>query len=47
VIEIRASDLSLVNTFPVGGYPLGLAFDGASIWVTDYNGNTVTKIPAQ
>lgn len=30
--------------FQVGGAPRGLAFDGVSIWVSNYDSNTVSKI---
>ncbi|NQE46227.1 hypothetical protein C5S31_09430, partial [ANME-1 cluster archaeon GoMg2] len=33
-----------VATIPVGNYPYGVAFDGAHIWVTNYNENSVSKI---
>jgi len=29
-----------------GEYPTGVAFDGANIWVTNNNSNTVTKLQA-
>ena len=32
--------------FPVGDSPTGIAFDGANIWVTNRNSNTVSKLPA-
>ncbi|MGZ6238012.1 MAG: YncE family protein, partial [Syntrophales bacterium] len=34
------------NSFPVGNFPVGVAFDGASIWVTNYGDATVTKLRA-
>lgn len=42
--KLRASDGSMEGTFPVGQLPLYLAFDGAAIWVSNYNDNTVTKL---
>jgi YVTN family beta-propeller protein len=33
-----------VATIPVGNYPYEVAFDGAHIWVTNYNENSVSKI---
>ena len=35
-----------MGTFPVGSDPDAVAFDGANIWVTNYVGNTVTKLLA-
>jgi len=35
-----------VQTFRVGNYPLGLAFDGANIWTANGNDGTVTKLRA-
>ena len=31
-------------SFNVGNNPRGVAFDGANIWVGNYNDNTVTKL---
>ncbi len=33
-------------TFPTGIGPHGIAFDGANIWVTNFDGNTVTELLA-
>ena len=35
---------NLTTSFPMGHQPVGLAFDGANMWVTNYLDNTVTKI---
>ena len=32
------------NTLSVGSHPIGICFDGASIWVANYGDNTVTKL---
>jgi DNA-binding beta-propeller fold protein YncE len=32
------------NTFPVGNHPVGIAFDGTHMWVTNENDNTVTEL---
>ncbi len=32
--------------FAVGSSPIGVAFDGANIWVANFNNNTVTKLRA-
>jgi hypothetical protein len=34
------------NSFPVGSGPVGVAFDGASIWVANMNSGTVSKLRA-
>jgi hypothetical protein len=34
------------TSFPVGKNPLGVAFDGANIWVTNQYGVSVTKLRA-
>jgi hypothetical protein len=39
-------DLLSRKDFAVGSIPVGVAFDGANIWVTNNNGNTVTKLRA-
>ena len=36
----------IVQSFPVGDGPSGLAFDGANIWVTETYDDTVTKLRA-
>jgi outer membrane protein assembly factor BamB len=43
---LRASDGAVLGTFGVGINPLGIAFDGASMWVANRNSNTVTKLRA-
>src|SRR5262249_45101633 len=35
-----------IQSFPVGNVPQFLVFDGANIWVTNQNDNTVTKLRA-
>ncbi|MBA3960612.1 MAG: hypothetical protein H0X40_01755 [Chthoniobacterales bacterium] len=35
-----------IEVFPVGPSPIGLAFDGANIWVADFFGNSVSKVRA-
>jgi hypothetical protein len=37
----------LIESFGVGSAPVGIAFDGANIWVVNNLGNTVTKIRAR
>jgi len=46
VSELRASDGTLVRTVNIGAgtEPLGIAFDGADMWVANRGGGTVTKI---
>ena len=43
VSKFRASDGTLLGTFAVGA-GLGVAFDGANIWVTNLVSNTVSKL---
>jgi DNA-binding beta-propeller fold protein YncE len=52
VIELNASDGSLVRTLSGSSYgfsfaypPVGMAFDGAHIWVANNNDNSVTEVP--
>jgi DNA-binding beta-propeller fold protein YncE len=47
VTRLRASDGALLGTYPVGGEPRGLAFDGGHIWVTNYATDSVTKLRAR
>jgi DNA-binding beta-propeller fold protein YncE len=35
-----------LGTFNAGLGPNGIAYDGSNIWVTDFNGATVTKLKA-
>ncbi len=44
VTKLRASDGSNIGTFDVGGNPLGVAFDGANIWVVVGGSNIVRKL---
>src|SRR5262245_11165928 len=43
VIGQQLDKPDLVQTFPVGLYPSFLAFDGANIWVSNKDADTVTK----
>ena len=43
----KPNDGTVAGTFPVGGNPIGVAFDGANIWVANGGGNTVTKLWAR
>jgi DNA-binding beta-propeller fold protein YncE len=43
VTKLRASDGTVLGTFPVGFFPLGVAFDGANIWVA-LHGGAVSKL---
>jgi DNA-binding beta-propeller fold protein YncE len=38
--------LTNIGTFNVGAYPLGIAFDGANIWVASGKGSSVTELRA-
>src|ERR1700682_5072196 len=46
VTKLRASDGTLLGTFTVGAKPLGVAFDGANIWVANHGSANVTKLKA-
>jgi hypothetical protein len=37
---------AVLGTFAAGPGPNGIAYDGANIWVTDFNSTTVTKLLA-
>jgi len=43
-MKLKASDGSLVGTYSVGSYPIGIAFDGANIWVANNGSDNVTKL---
>src|SRR5262249_23748730 len=43
---VRASDGTMLGSFPVGVFPSALAFDGAFVWVTCSGSNAVTKVRA-
>ena len=44
--KLRASDGKNLGTFTTGFQPLGIAFDGANIWVANRSDDTVTKLQA-
>jgi DNA-binding beta-propeller fold protein YncE len=44
---LRPSDGTVLATFSVGSYPLGVAFDGANIWVANSHINIITKLRAR
>jgi DNA-binding beta-propeller fold protein YncE len=39
-------DAGQAATFPVGDAPIGIAFDGANIWVANFDSDNVTKLRA-
>jgi DNA-binding beta-propeller fold protein YncE len=44
VTKLAASNGAVLGTFGAGSGPFGLAFDGANIWVTNTDGNSVSKL---
>jgi DNA-binding beta-propeller fold protein YncE len=44
VTKLRAGDGVSLGTFSVGSIPIGIAFDGANIWVTNQGINSVSKL---
>jgi hypothetical protein len=45
VTKLRAADGTILGTFSSGGVgSFAVAFDGASIWVTNFNTDTVAKL---
>ena len=44
VTKIRARDGTTLGTYPAGGYPVEIAFDGTAIWVTDAVQGVVRKL---
>ena len=47
VTKMLASTGAVLGTYPVGVLPLGIVFDGTSMWIANNTSNTVTKIPAK
>ena len=45
LIPSAAAD-NIIENFPAGNGPLGMAYDGANIWAVDYDGASVTKLRA-
>ena len=45
LVPSAAAD-NLIENFPVGPSPYGMAFDGANIWVANFTGDSVTKLRA-
>jgi len=44
VTKLAAETAALVDTFPVGSFPYGVAFDGANIWVANSTSSNVSKL---
>ena len=44
--KLRASDGAVLGHLRRGRSPVGVAFDGANIWVANNGSNTVTKLRA-
>ena len=43
-MRLRRRDGAIQKTYHVGNLPVRFLFDGSSIWVTNYTGDSVTKI---
>jgi len=46
VTKLRARDGTVLGSFTVGSAPIGVAFDGANIWVANRGDGTVSKLRA-
>jgi len=44
VTKLRATNGAFLGTFTVGLNPIGMAFDGANIWVANMFSGTVSKL---
>jgi len=44
VVKLRASDGARLGIFRVGPFARGIVFDGANIWVSLSNANSVTEL---
>ncbi len=42
--KLHTSDGAVLGTFPVGKNPVGVAFDGFSVWVASQDTNSVTRL---
>lgn len=47
VLRFNAESRNHVGEVSVGDYPRGMVFDGAYVWVANFNSDTVSKINAQ
>jgi hypothetical protein len=47
VTQLKASTGVTLNTFTVGKQPGGVAFNGASTWVTNFGGTAVSKLETE
>jgi hypothetical protein len=46
VTKLNPANGTTLGIFPVGHHPSTATFDGANIWVANFNGNDVTKLRA-
>jgi DNA-binding beta-propeller fold protein YncE len=44
VTRLRLTDGQSMGIFPAGKGPVGVAFDGANIWVLNTEDNTISKL---
>lgn len=44
IATLRWDQAGRSGTFPVGAFPVGVAFDGANVWVTSMDTDTVKKV---
>ena len=42
-LKLSGRDGAILATYPAGNGPYSVAFDGASVWVTNSRDNTVSK----
>jgi hypothetical protein len=44
VTQIRPSDGSVLRTITTTAVSAGIAFDGANVWVANYDGSSISKM---
>ena len=44
VFKVSIGDGHKIGTFGIGGWPVGMAFDGANTWVTQSGADGVSKL---
>lgn len=46
VVRVHTIDSEIAGPYSVGANPVGIAYDGANMWVANYGSNSVTKLRA-
>ena len=44
LVQVRPTDGKILQLFRTSGMSAGIAFDGANLWIAEYDGKTISKM---